>query len=277
MSDKQKPQLSEEEEQSLEQAFDEALDLPMFILSIVMIILLIVELAVDLSPTAQRTVILAGSIIWWVFVLEYVIRVFLAENRKRFIKTHLLDAIFILVPFLRVLRIFRIFRTVRFLRVVKPTTIGRTYVTTRRGLRELAETLGKRSFPYVVGATIVVVLIGALMLYLVERNAPGAVIHDFGASMWWTVGTLTTIGTELYPVTAEGRILATILMVYGVAIFGYIAGTLASYFVQLDTLGGHSVKPINTEQMQEIKRLSDKIEQMLAELKEHKSGNRDSE
>jgi voltage-gated potassium channel len=45
---------------------------------------------------------------------------------------------------------------------------------------------------------------------------------------------VTTIGSDYWPVSTEGRVLAMLLAVYGLAVFGYIAATFASYFVGRD-------------------------------------------
>jgi voltage-gated potassium channel len=45
---------------------------------------------------------------------------------------------------------------------------------------------------------------------------------------------LTTIGSEYFPQTLEGRILCFILALYGFAVFGYVTATLATFFVGRD-------------------------------------------
>jgi len=58
--------------------------------------------------------------------------------------------------------------------------------------------------------------------------------EGYGHALWWTAMLLTTMGSEQWPVSAEGRILCLALSIYGFAIFGYIAGTIASWFVGKD-------------------------------------------
>jgi voltage-gated potassium channel len=45
---------------------------------------------------------------------------------------------------------------------------------------------------------------------------------------------LTSIGSEFWPATTEGRVLTVLLSLYGFATFGYITATFASYFVGRD-------------------------------------------
>ncbi|MHB0997921.1 MAG: ion transporter [Armatimonadota bacterium] len=256
--------LAEDEQESLEDTISDLLEAPMFILAMIMLVLLIVDLAFALSPEWRRILLLANSVIWWIFVLEYAVRVFLADNRIRYIKRHAVDALFIFVPFLRVFRVLRAVRSIRLLKAINPAVIGRTYVTTRRGLRQLASTLGEKSFPYVLAVTIIIALIGSLLMLLLERGASDSVIKSYGDAVWWAVGVITTVGNEMYPVTAEGRIIATLLMIYGIGIFGYVAATLATYFIRYDNnQNGDSYKGgLTPEQEQLLRDISANIDRL---------------
>jgi voltage-gated potassium channel len=45
---------------------------------------------------------------------------------------------------------------------------------------------------------------------------------------------VASIGTDFWPATTEGRVLAMLLAIYGLAMFGYITATFASFFVGRD-------------------------------------------
>ena len=53
-------------------------------------------------------------------------------------------------------------------------------------------------------------------------------------ALWWTGMLLTTMGSEFWPKSAEGRILCFLLALYGFAVFGYITASFASFFVERD-------------------------------------------
>ena len=57
---------------------------------------------------------------------------------------------------------------------------------------------------------------------------------SYGDALWWTAMLLATMGSQFWPVMAEGRILCFLLAMYGFAVFGYITATFASYFVGRD-------------------------------------------
>ena len=45
---------------------------------------------------------------------------------------------------------------------------------------------------------------------------------------------LTTIGSEYWPQTAEGRVLCFLLSLYSFGVFGYITAAVASFFIGRD-------------------------------------------
>ncbi len=51
-------------------------------------------------------------------------------------------------------------------------------------------------------------------------------------ALWWAFATITTVGYgDCYPVTWEGRLIATILMCAGVGLFGTFSAFLAAWFI----------------------------------------------
>jgi voltage-gated potassium channel len=81
---------------------------------------------------------------------------------------------------------------------------------------------------------LVSVLIGAAAGYVLEAGAPDAPITGFGDALWWSAALVTTVGSELYPVTAPGRVLGIVLMLYAVGVFSYFIASIASVLVGLD-------------------------------------------
>jgi voltage-gated potassium channel len=81
-------------------------------------------------------------------------------------------------------------------------------------------------------AAAVLVLNGAIIVYLVERHAPKSSIHTLGESLWWSVTTVTTVGYGDYtPVTTVGRITACFIMAIGLLTLAVVTAQVASSFV----------------------------------------------
>ena len=107
--------------------------------------------------------------------------------------------------------------------------------TANRSMNALRRTLERRKFGYVAGLTMLVVGLGAAGMLNFEpaRDVHGG-FTSYGDALWWTAMLLTSIGSQYWPVTTEGRLLTVLLSLYGFATFGYITATIASYFVGRD-------------------------------------------
>lgn len=72
---------------------------------------------------------------------------------------------------------------------------------------------------------------GVLVLHF-EKNAPGATIVDASDALWWTVNTITTVGSGgVYPVTEYGRIVGICLMFMGIGLFTSTSGIVAAWML----------------------------------------------
>jgi voltage-gated potassium channel len=81
-------------------------------------------------------------------------------------------------------------------------------------------------------AASLLVLNGAVIVYLFERHAPGSNIHTLGESVWWSLVTVTTVGYGDYtPVTVDGRIMACFIMAIGLLTLAVVTAQVASSFV----------------------------------------------
>jgi voltage-gated potassium channel len=65
---------------------------------------------------------------------------------------------------------------------------------------------------------------------------------------------MTTIGSDYFPKTAEGRVLCFLLALYAFAVSGYVTATLATFFVGQDAesndaelAGAKSIKALQAE------------------------------
>jgi voltage-gated potassium channel len=91
----------------------------------------------------------------------------------------------------------------------------------------------RRAFGYVILLSLIVLFGGAAGMYAFEKDVEGGLI-DYGTALWWTSMILTTMGSEYWPQTFEGRLLCIILALYAFAVFGYVTATIATYFIGRD-------------------------------------------
>lgn len=208
------------------------LELPMAVLGILWLLLLVVDL---LGRATSWTEMLTTAI-WIVFVAEFGLRLLLAPRKRHFLSRHWLTALSLALPALRVFRFARAVRLLRAGRSLRALRLARLLTSFNRGMRTLGSTIGSRGFPYVVLLTTIVLILGAAGMYTFEReDARHEGFSSFGAALWWTAMLLTTMGSEYWPRTSEGRFVCLLLSIYAFAVFGYITATLSSWFIGSDT------------------------------------------
>ena len=101
-------------------------------------------------------------------------------------------------------------------------------------------------------------------MYAFESNIPdGRGLNDYGTALWWTAMLMTTMGSEYWPQTPEGRVLCFFLSLYAFAAFGYLTAAIATFFIGRDAdddeaeiVGAKSIELLYAE----IKALRDEIQ-----------------
>jgi voltage-gated potassium channel len=212
-----------------------ALEAPMLILSVVWSVLLVIEFTRGLSPWLQRL----NDVIWLAFILQFAIEFVAAPSKPVYLKKRWVTAISLMLPALRLLRLVRIARVARVARAARGVRLARLLAAMNRGMRGLAIGFRKRGLGYVVLLTLLVTVTGAAGMYRFELEAPdGPGFGDYGTALWWTAMLLTTMGSDYWPQTAEGRLLCLLLATYAFAVFGYVTAAIAAYFVGKDQTAG---------------------------------------
>ena len=150
-------------------------------------------------------------ILWGLFAADYCIRLYLAPRRLYFITHNLMNLAIVLLP---------AWRIVSFLTMI--------YMTANRQYKRLSE-LAVKLFGY----TAIFIIMFALAIYSVESSEPGTMIRDLPTAYWWTFTTLATVGYgDVYPVTGIGRVIAVVVMLYGVGMVAVATGALASWIIE---------------------------------------------
>jgi voltage-gated potassium channel len=195
-----------------------------------------------LGPEAREAVDLALTGIWVMFGVDYLVRITLARNRRRFVGSHLLDLAFLLLPMIRPLRALRVITVISVLN------------------RQLRDDARGRIAIYVGATVALVAFVAALAVLEAERNAPDATITTFGEALWWTITTLSTVGYgDRYPVTVEGRLVAATLMVAGIALLGVVTASIAAWFVE-------NLRRAQDEVSEEVEEVSADVEATQVQL-----------
>ena len=119
----------------------------MIALGFVWVGLLIVDLAYGLSPLLVD----AFHVVWAIFILDFAVRLVLAKDRLRYLKSNWITAISLMIPAFRILRVVRVLRLAP---VVRGIRLVRLLTSFNRSMRALGRTMGQRGFGYVVVLTL---------------------------------------------------------------------------------------------------------------------------
>ena len=200
----------------------------MILLGFIWLVLLVIDLTRGLNPLLQHLT----TTIWAVFILEFLLRLVIAPQKLRFFRRNWLTIIALIVPALRVFRIFRVLRLLRLARASRSLRLVRLVTSVNRGMSALGATLRRNQFGYVMGLSFLITCAGAAGMYAFERplSTSGA-FHSYPNSLWWTAMMMTTMGSDFWPQTPEGRVLCLLLAIYAFAVWGYVTATIATFFL----------------------------------------------
>ncbi len=189
---------------------------PLLAAALVFLGLLVTQALTPERPRAATLLLRTGEmLVWAAFAVDYAVRFRLAPDRRHYVRHHLLDLLALAVPFLRPLRLV--------------TLVGVFGTSARRAGDDI-----RNSMVFVGGLVVLLVLAGASLVLDAERSADEPNITTFGDAVWWATVTITTVGYgDRFPVTTEGRAVAVLLMLIGVALLGLVTASVATWFVRV--------------------------------------------
>jgi len=215
---------------------------PLDLLALLTIWLTILPFTSAVDTSGLNWWIVARAALSTVYGIDIAVRARRSTNPWRYLRTHPLSVLVVVVPTLRIVF------SVRLLRAMF-----------HRG------NLGHFLF-----VALVLLLNGVIMVYAFEENAPGANIVTIGDSLWWACVTVATVGYgDYYPVTAGGRLTAVGLMALGLTSAAVVTAQIASSFmdqaaarrVALGADGSSGSRPTPAD---DVHAKLDRIERMLA-------------
>lgn len=193
-------------------AWEERSSTPMFVASVLYLLAFAAPImSTRIQEPYDGYLNIIQMILWGLFAADYCIRLYLAPRRLYFITHNLMNLAIVLLP---------AWRIVSFLAMI--------HLTANRQYKRLSE-LAVKLFGY----TAIFIIMFALAIYSVESSEPGAMIRDLPTAYWWTFTTLATVGYgDVYPITGIGRVIAVVVMLYGVGMVAVATGALASWIIE---------------------------------------------
>lgn len=188
----------------------------------------------DLSPAVIEFLRLAEWFVVAVFTVEYLMRLYAAEHRLRFIFSWygLVDLLAIL-PFylafsydLRILRLLRVFRLFRLFKLTRYNqALSRMWRTFVESKEELAVSLLILTMA---------IYFAAFGIFYFEHDTQPDKFTSIVDALWWAVATVTTVGYgDIYPITIGGRLFTFLLLIASLGLVAAPTGIFASALLSI--------------------------------------------
>jgi voltage-gated potassium channel len=196
----------------------------MLVLCVLALALNIVQHAVH-DPQIDAILDAADLMICIAFGVDFVVSLWAAEDRRRYLLTWGWLDLLSSMPMLDAARWGRVARIARIARVLRSIRAARVLSTT------LLERRRESTLLAAMLLALVLIIASSTAILHFEGSEDGN-IRSAESAVWWAFATITTVGYgEFYPVTTEGRVIAAILMTAGVGLFGAFSAALASWFL----------------------------------------------
>lgn len=217
----------------------------MLMLIILNTIMVVIESFKGLSSQAKECMRIFEIVSISIFSIEYILRIWTADilfdnipphkARIKFIFSFLavIDLLAILpfyIPFIIPLdlRALRAVRIIRLLRIFKVSRFTKSIEIIGRVIKEKASALLSSIF-----IMLILLIIAATLMYNIESDAQPAMFDTVFSGFWWAISTLTTVGYgDIYPITAMGKLLSSIISVLGIGIVALPTSILSAGFVE---------------------------------------------
>lgn len=209
-------------------------DLTLIILNLLVCSLFVIETYLPEKGALFNQI---DSIVVLVFIVEFILRFYASESKKRFFTAPytIIDFLAILptvlrwiLPgstgaFLATLRVIRLLRIFRFLRFVETETFffGTVKEHILRVLRLMT-------------TTAIILFLSAGLIYSVEVDLNEKLV-TFGDAFYYTVVTVTTVGFgDITPVTEPGKLITVLMILSGIVFIPWQAGQIVISWVRIN-------------------------------------------
>lgn len=180
------------------------------LLSIFSILLLSLLFFIPVESEVYRLITYFDFMLCLVFLIDFFNQFFKAKNKWKYFYTVGWLDLLSSIPMVSEFRFIRIFRVFRIFRIIKSIKLLVEFIRSNKS----ASLYGFVVF----SAFTTLVLCTTAVLYFEKDVGNITTAED---ALWWSFITITTVGYgDFYPVTSEGKLITSILIVCGIASFG---------------------------------------------------------
>ena len=212
-----------------------------YLLIIVNVVAMILESHVSIRDAYSNLFQIFEAISIYIISFEYLYRIRLAymDYRMKGVSQYifstfgLIDLISILPFYLnqfvkvdgRFLRILRLFRLTRIFKLGRDSSSLKLFVKALKGV--------KNELRFTLFLSALAILFSASAIYYLENEAQPDKFSSITESIWWATVSLATVGYgDVYPVTAGGKVFASIISLIGIGIVAIPTGIISASFVE---------------------------------------------
>ena len=218
-------------------------DILLFVLIIISVLLVMFESVKWIDATYHEPLFILEWIVTILFTVEYIARIITIKKPWKYIFSFYgiidflstiplyLSYIFAGSQALLAIRAFRLIRVFRILKLVQ-------FLGEASQLKKALKASRAKITVFLFAVLIVSVMLGTVM-YLIEGEEAG--FTSIPTSIYWTIVTLTTVGYgDIAPITPQGQLIATIIMLLG---YGIIAVPTGIVTAEMGRRGDNDKKP----------------------------------
>lgn len=188
---------------------------------------LFVQTVFTLSPEISALLDRIDFFVCLIFISDFVYNLIVAKKKFVYLKWGWIDLLSS-IPSIQILRWGRFARVIRIFRLLRAVR------STKQIVRFLFENRAKGAFVSVAMISFASMIFSSITILVCEVN-PESNIKTASDALWWSFVTITTVGYgDFYPTTHLGRMIAGVLMVAGIGLFGTFTAYIASFFIQTD-------------------------------------------
>lgn len=225
-------------------------------LSVIAVFVVFLNFNKSLSNAQSIFLEKADNIIYIIFLIDGIIKCFLVKDPLKFIRKNKIDYI-ALIPF-------QFFITGSFGSIFKLLRVL-TYIL--RILDNMKVFLFSTGFLQLIVFTGFITALGSFTIYFFEKGKGN--IECYSDALWLSLVTLTTVGYgDVSPSTAEGKLIAVMLMLSGIGFLSMLTSTISTYIIDLKKNRYNSVKKEEEKVYLDITELDEEKKETLKKFYE---------
>lgn len=244
------------------------------LLALMVALMLVIDIFINIPKSVKLTFYYTDNVVRLFFIGDYLGRLVLSHNKTKFIGRNIVDLISI-VPLRMYLRGAKIFNLIYLLQpdiIIKVFKFFMLSIFIIKFKNKIREEVKVNRFYYLLIMSTIIIVIGAVIISLIEGIS-------LGDALWWSFVTFTTVGYgDVLLKTQLGRMIAVLLMIFGIGVIGVVTTTLALSITnggnqKRNTVKGQVIENIKTT-LDNYENLSDEDIEYIIEIIRSLKGSR---